>query len=239
QISEQETKRSDIVSEIQSLRGAIQSIDDKLKREGGRAGTSSSSESNEVVRLGQELEVANQRYVDNGFNESDKRRVDSLQRLRSAKIAQLSNNRGMGNSGAIREDLLRERQTMEIALSKAENSMSSIESSLNTLRSKYYSMVPADANMQNYEREADLAVKEYTDALNRFNQTKFESVASTQLRVAELGYIGLPEPSKTLLYLALSGVASGGILLVTLVILFLTDRTITDPNRLAELTGIP
>src|SRR5690606_9968307 len=58
-------------------------------------------------------------------------------------------------------------------------------------------------------------------------------------RIAELGYIGLPEPSKTLLYLALSAIASGSIVLVTLVIMFLMDRTITDPNRLAELTGIP
>jgi len=239
QISEQETKRSDVLSEIQSLRGAIQSVDSKLQREGTSEGAGVSSENNEVVRLGQELELANQRYVDNGFHEADKRRVDSLQRLRSARIAQLADKRGSVDRGAIREELLRERQTMEIALSRAENSMSSIESALNSLRSKYYSMVPADANMQNYEREADLAVQEYTNALNRYNQAKFENVAATQLRIAELGYIGLPEPSKTLLYLALSAIASGSIVLVALVIMFLMDRTITDPNRLAELTGIP
>lgn len=241
QISEQENKRSDILSEIQSLRGAIQSINDKIRRESVSTNTGNiSSGNNEVVRLGQELELANQRYVDNGFNESDKRRIDSLQRLRSEKISQLSSNQ-RNNLGeeTIREDLLRERQTMEIALSRAENSMSSIESALSSLRDKYYSMVPADANMQNYEREADLAVEEYKDALNRFNQAKFENVASTQLRIAEPGYIGVPEPSKTLLYLVLSGLASGGVLLAALVIVFLTDQTVTDPNRLAELTGIP
>ena len=240
QISEQENKRSDLLSEIQSLRGAIQSINDKLQREGTSSNKASvSSENNEVVRLGQELELANQRYVDNGFNEIDKRRVDSLQRLRSAKIAQLAGVQKTTGEETIREDLLRERQSMEIALSRAESSMSSIESALNSLRDKYYSMVPADADMQNYEREADLAVKEYTDALNRFNQAKFENVASTQLRIAELGYIGVPEPSKTLLYLILSGLASGGILLTALVIMFLMDQTIADPNRLSELTGIP
>lgn len=239
QISDQENKRSNVLSEIQSLRGALQSIENKLQREATASGPPVSSENNEVVRLGQELEIANRRYVDNGFNEVDKERVDSLQRLRSAKIAQLANNPRVTGGQSIREDLLRERQTMEIALSRAESSMSSIESELNSLRSKYYSMVPADASVQNYEREADFAVKEYTDALNRFNQAKFENVAAIQLRIAEPGFIGSPEPSKTLLFLILSGVASTGILLTTLFILFLTDQTITDPKRLAELTGIP
>ena len=239
QISEQENKRSTVASEIQSLRGALKSIDEKLGKSQEGAESITTTENNEIIQLGRQLELANQRYVDNGFREADKRMVDSLQQLRSLKMSQLSNNQRVTSDPTIKSELLKERQSMEIALSKAESSVSSIETELASLRSKYYSMVPADAVMQNYEREADLAVKEYTDALNRYNQAKLENTASTTLRVSELGYPGLPEPSKTLIFLALSGIASAGLLLTVLVILFLVDRSITDPKQLSEATAMP
>lgn len=237
QISEYENKRSQSLSDIQSLRGAIKQINDKLNNvDDVDLNSNVSSKNNELLRIGKELESANKRYIDNNLNAEDKQRVDSLTRLRSSIIAG-SSARQPNNPQALRQNLIQERTTLEISLSRIENGISSIDNDLANLRSKYYTMAPTDASVQNLEREADLAVKEYTEAMNRHNQASIENAAGLRLRIIQPGLPSLPEPSKKALYLAAGGFASLSICLAALLIVFLLDNKITSSKQLASLTG--
>lgn len=237
QIAEYETKRSQALSDVQSIGGAIAQINEKLKDANDTDVNSAvAADNNELLRIGREIEIASKRYVDNKFNAHDKQVVDSLERLRSGIVARISNKQ-LNNPQATRQNLIQERTTLEIELARAKNGISAIESDLASLKGRYYTMAPAEAGVQDLEREAELSVEEYTEALNRFNQANTENAGRLRLRVIQEGLPGLPEPSKKNLYLAGSGAASFAICVVALLVFFLLDNKITDSQQLQAKTG--
>lgn len=237
QIAEYETKRSQALSDVQSVGGAIARINQKLKdADDTDVNSVVARDNNELLRLGREIEVANQRYVDNNFRPEDRQVVDSLERLRSHIVANISNKQ-LNNPQATRQDLIQQRTTLEIELARAENSISAIERDLASLKNRYYTMAPAEAGVQDLEREAQLSVEEYTEALNRFNQANTENAARLRMRIIQEGLPGLPEPSKKNLYLAGSGAASMAICFAAFLIFFLLDNKIADSQQLQAKTG--
>lgn len=239
QISEAENRRAQTLGEIESLTAAIRDINRKLADESNDEVNSSVSTPNaELVRLNREIEQANQRLADNGFPADLQRQVDSLQQLRSRVIASLARQSNR-NPQAIRQSLIQERNNLEIQLSKARNSIGSIESNIAQLRARYSGMMPADVGVQQLEMEAQLAEKEYSEALDRYNQATFAHISGLKLRIVERGYPGLPEPSKKVLYLGLSGFASGTICVAVFLLLFMFDDRIASADQLIQRTGKP
>ncbi|MGK6353293.1 Wzz/FepE/Etk N-terminal domain-containing protein [Parapedobacter sp. DT-150] len=237
QILAYENRESEVRREIASLRGAIASINSKLENPNDRdLNSPSSAGNNELINLENQLQLANQRYIDNGFNAEDKRAVDSLQRLRSAKVAS-SSTRNTGNSQANRQSLVAERMRLETQLALAENSVSSIQTEISTRRAQYNAMIPADVGAQSLLRDADLATKEYTEALDRYNQASIANNTSGMiLTLVESGIPGQGEDSKQRIYLALSAVASSALCFSALFFIFLLDKKVRTPRQLTELT---
>lgn len=237
QIAEYETKRSQALSDVQSISGAIRRINEKLgNANDADVNSAVAAENNELLRIGREIELASKRYIDNNFSLQDKRAVDSLERVRSTIVARISNKQ-LNNPQANRQNLIQERTTLEIELARAENSISAIERDLASLKSRYYTMAPAEAGVQDLEREAQLSVQEYTEALNRYNQANTENAGRLRLRIIQEGLPGLPEPSKKSLYIAGSGIASMAICFTAFLIFFLLDNKIVDSRQLQARTG--
>lgn len=236
QILAYENRESEVRREIASLKGAIASIQAKLNNPDNRELTAPSSASNnEIIQLENQLQLANQRYIDNGFNVADKRIVDSLQRLRTARIAANSSVRNTTNSQANRQSLVAERMRLETQLALAENSVSSIQAELSDRRAQYNAMIPADAGAQNLLRDADLATKEYEEALNRYNQASI--INNTSGMILSLVESGIPSKgvdSKKKIYLLLSTVASSALCFSILFVAFLLDRKVRTPDQLAD-----
>ncbi|GGC30060.1 tyrosine protein kinase [Parapedobacter defluvii] len=234
QIAEVESRRSKTIQQIESLRGAIARINQRLNDDGDvELGSNTLATNNEIIQIEQQLEIANRRYVENNFNVDDKRVVDSLTRLKTAKIRQSSTTSG-ANPRILRESLINERMQMETQLALAENSMKSIQSELNGLRARYGGMVPADADVQKLEREADIASRDYMDALNRYNQASLNTSTSFRLGIAEPGLPGPPENSKKIIYLGLSGVASFSLCFSILFLMFIANRRVNTVEELAN-----
>ncbi|WP_257668225.1 exopolysaccharide transport family protein [Parapedobacter tibetensis] len=236
QIAEQEGRRSQLIGEIQSLQGGIRNINEKLNDESLNGGNSSIKENNEIVQIGRQLEQANKRYFDNNFDPADKKIVDSLELLRTTRIASMSR-QSTTSPYEVRRGLLKEKSDLEIALARAENSISSINAELGSLRARFGAMMPADAGVQNLEREVDLAVTEYTEAMKRYNQATLENSASLNLRIVESGFPGMAEPAKVMQLTVISGFASLMFVITVLLLLFLLDNAIRTSNQLAAATG--
>ncbi len=237
-----ETQESEVRRKIASLKGTIASITAKLNDPDNTdlAVQASVANNNEIIQLERLLAEANRRYVDNGFRPQDKAVVDSLQQVRSTKVSAAP--RAVGGTTSVtanRQKLISDRIQLETELALAENSVSSIQGQISALRQRYQAQMPADAGIQTVLRDADLATKEYTDALDNYNRATNERLAGLQLNIVEMGLPGLPEPSKKAIYLALSIMTSIFLTVSILLMVFLLDRSIRDRDALVQVTGTP
>lgn len=235
QITQYEAQRAEMIRQIQSSDGAIRTIESKLGGSDTFINGSTRADNRELVRLKRELVSANNLFVENGFKSSDQNRIDSLTRLIQTKSNQNADE-NVYDPRASKQALSAQRTALQISRQQAMSSMSSIDKELASLRAKYSSMVPFDADIQNYQREADLATKEYMTALDQFHLNENGKVSGLQLEIDQVGLPGNPEPSKKIFYLAGAGAGSFFICLSYVLVLFLIDNKIRNSSQLAHAT---
>jgi uncharacterized protein involved in exopolysaccharide biosynthesis len=231
QISEYEAQRAQALRLIQSNQGAIAIIEGKLRGSDPYVKGSSRNDNQEIIRLKRQLEIANANYIDNNFNPRDQRRVDSLSRILSEKSA-ANIDENVLDPRTSKQSLVQQKLSLEIALQQAKSSIRTLDNQLSTLRARYQSMVPYDADIQNYEREADLATKDYMAALDIYNNNRTKQKMGLQLEIDQAGLPGNPEPSKEILYTAGAGFGSLALCLGFLFLLFVADSSIVTLGQL-------
>jgi len=238
QISQNEEAKAQAIRTIQSNQGAIAAIEAKLRGRDAYSGGSSVADNRAIIDLKNQLKAANDRYYDGGFKPTDKQRADSLTNLISIKSVQNANE-NIVDPTASKQNLIQTRANLMIAVDQARSSIASIDKDLSVLRGKYNTMVPFDAGIQNYQRDAEQATKDYMDASNRITQTATEQNIGLKLNIAQAGLVGGPEPSKAIIYLAGAGIASFSICFMAVVAMFFLDNTINTPKQLEGLTKLP
>ncbi|WP_316820130.1 exopolysaccharide transport family protein [Pedobacter gandavensis] len=237
QISQNEELKAQAIRSIQSNQGAIAAIEAKLRGSDPYVGGNIVSDNRDIVNIKNQLKVANDRYIDGGFKVSDKRKIDSLSNILSNMTARNSDN-NITDPTVSKQNLIQQRAALQIATDQAKSSIAAIDKELAMLRGKYNKMVPFDAGIQNYERDADLATKDYMEALNRYNQTRTEQNIGLKLNIAQYGLIGTPEPSKAIIYLALSGIGSFSLCFIAVIGLYFLDNSIYSPKQLEQVSGL-
>ncbi|WP_316761550.1 lipopolysaccharide biosynthesis protein [Pedobacter aquatilis] len=235
QITQYEGQRADALRQIQSTQGAINTIQSKLDGSDPNINGSSRADNREIVSLKKEREAANNAFIENGFRASDQKRVDSLTKIIQSKSNQ-NFDENVYDPRASKQSLATQKTQLEIAQQTAKSSIRSIDNELASLRAKYSSMVPYDADIQNYEREADLATKEYMTALDQYTQSRNNQAMGLRLQIEQVGLPGNPEPSKKVLYLAGSGAGSFFICLGYVFFVFMLDHKIKSASQLAHAT---
>lgn len=240
QISQNEERKAQAIREIQSNQSAIADINTKLQGRGDFSGGTSSStvDNREIVNLKNQLKIANDAYIDGNFKLSDKKKIDSISRLIDRLSTRVSDV-DVTNPQASRQGLIQQKLALETAVSQAKGSIRSIDNELGMLKAKYNTMVPFDAGIQNFERDAELATKDYMAALDSYNQTRTEQNIALKLQLAQIGLEGPPLASKGILYVALSGISSFSICFCFLLVFFLMDQSITNAKQLGESTKSP
>lgn len=231
QISEYEAQRLEALKTIQSNQGAIAIIEGKIRGNDPLLGGSSRSDNREILNLKKQLEVANAKWIDGNFKASDQKRVDSLTRILTSRSAQNSDDNTL-DPRASKQSLVAQKLNLEVATQQAKSSIKTLTNQINILRGRYQSMVPFDADIQNYQREAELATKEYMGALDQFNQSNTDQKTGLRLEIAQLGLPGNPEPSKQVIYIAGAGFAGLMLCLSVLFGMFFMDASITTPYQL-------
>lgn len=240
QISEAEGQRAAVIRNISSIQGAIQEVNNKLSGGGGYVSQDNSRENTEIINIDNQLDIANQRYVNNNFRAQDKATIDSLQRIKSRLIAS-SSGKQSNNSAAIRQGLITDKIKLENDLASAKNALATIEKQLSDLGPRpgfSGGITAAAAGTQNIlARDAEMASKEYTDAQAQYEQTNLITKTGIRLGLAEPGLPGPPEPSKNKIFLGLSGISSFMICVLTLLVAFMLNKTINTPQQLEAATG--
>lgn len=238
QISQNEDRKAQALREIQSNQMAIADINSKLRGSDVFSGGTSTVDNRAIVNLKNQLKVANDAYIDGNFKPADKMKIDSLNRLIDRVSARMSDE-NVTNPQASRQALIQQRLALETAVSQAKGSIRSIDNELAVLKAKYNTMVPFDAGIQNYERDAELATKDYMTALDTYNQNRTEQNIALKLQIAQMGLPGPALPSKGILYVALAGISSFSFCFLGLVAMFLLDHTINNAKQLEYATKSP
>ena len=235
-ITEYEEKKAQAIENIQANQGALTAINKRLSNNGTSYSNAEVARDNSrIIALKNQLKVANDSYIDGNFKVADKKRVDSLQSLLNIQSQRNSDN-NVVDPIVSKQNLIQQKLALEISTAQIRNTISSIDKQLSVLKSQYSTMVPFDAGIQNFERDAEVTTKDYMAALDRTNQSRTEQNTGLKLQLAQVGLPGPPQKSKAILYVGLSGVGTFMTCFSFLILLFLLDNTINTTSQLASAT---
>lgn len=237
QIIDYENKKSQALIDLQSLQSALNNLNTKLNNPSldRYLGAELSTDNQAVIALRNKVQVANNDYIDGGFKAADKKKVDSLQQLLNQQLVKTNDNY-IADPVVAKQTLVQRRISLGIDLDKTRASIKDIDDELAKLNGKFSTMVPFDAGVQKFERDADVATKEYLDLLNRYNQTNLDKNIGLRLHLEQEGVPTVAEPSKKLIFMALSAIASFVICFCVLFIIHVLDNSINNKKQLAAAT---
>ncbi|MBD1391859.1 exopolysaccharide transport family protein [Mucilaginibacter glaciei] len=225
--------------ELASNLGAIKSINEKFDPKDRQYVEASVSKYNQAVTVTQEqLHMLTDRFVRSNFNPRYKASIDSLKARLAQQLDQTSD-KYITNPLAGKDELVRQKTQLEINRDLAKYGIASINKALTELNADYNRLVPFDATVKKFEFEIEIASKEYTDALTRYNETNLRSTNSIKVRLVEKATPDAAEPSKKMLLIILGGVVSLVFCVIVLFAIFFFDDTIKEPAQLVNATGLP
>ncbi|MCJ0741617.1 exopolysaccharide transport family protein [Pedobacter montanisoli] len=238
QIIDYENKKSQALIDLQSLQSALNNVNKNLQSrdQDKYLGAELSQDNQTIISLKNKIHTAENDYIDGGFLAKDKKKVDSLQQLLNAQLVK-SNDNYVSDPLVAKQSLILRRISLGVDLDKTRASIKDIDDELAKLNAKFTTMVPFDAGVQKYERDADVATKEYLDILNRYNQTNLDKNIGLRLQLEQEGVPTSPEASKKVIYMALAAIASFAICFFILLIIHVFDHSINDQKQLEEATN--
>lgn len=237
QIIDYENKKSQALIDLQSLQSALNNLNTKLNNPSldRYLGAELSTDNQAVIALRNKVQAANNDYIDGGFKAADKKKVDSLQQMLNQQLVKTNDNY-IADPVIAKQTLVQRRISLGIDLDKTRASIKDIDDELTKLNAKFSTMVPFDAGVQKFERDADVATKEYLDLLNRYNQTNLDKNIGLRLHLEQEGVPTVAEPSKKLIFMALSAIASFVICFCVLFVIHVLDNSINNKKQLAAAT---
>lgn len=239
QILEYNNKKQAILKDVSANAGAVNEIEAKFAPgERGYLESTLTKINQGLVSTKEELKSLYDLYVQNEFDPGYKTSIDSLQRILNYQI-NTSSDQYVNSPLATKQALIEQKIQLEVQLDLSRYSMNTIDREVRSLNQQFDEMVPHEAEVQSLEREVEISSTEYLDALNKFNQSNMESGFSIKLNQVQKAMPGLPQPSKKMLLVILSGIITFVFCLVILFILFFIDNSITSAKELATKTDAP
>ena len=188
QIIDNENKKSQALIDLQALQSALNNVNNNLrsKSQDKYLGAEVSTDNQTIVNIKAKLLQANNDYIDRGFKSSDKKKVDSLQQLLNVQLANSADNY-VSDPLIAKQSLIQRRISLSIDLDRTKSSIKDIDDQLTRLNAKFTSMVPFDAGVQKFERDADVATKEYLQILDRYNKSNLDKNIGLRLQLEQEG----------------------------------------------------
>lgn len=239
QIAGNQDKLQQAEKDVASYRGAIDNINQKFEPGERKYVESRVTQLNTAVTTSQDkLHTLIDRYVRSNFDPKLKVAIDSMQKQVTTQINQTSD-QYLNNPLVGKDDLVRQKNQLEVSYDMARYSLESIRDQLNGLNADFKRLVPLDATVKSYNFALENATKEYQDALAKYNLTNLQANTSSKLMQVEVAMPERAQPSKKMLLVILSGIISGFFCVVVLFIMFFLDDTIKNPTHLANATDLP
>ncbi|WP_285008117.1 exopolysaccharide transport family protein [Pedobacter faecalis] len=239
QILQYDQKIQQTIENIAAKSGALNEIDRKFDgRERGYLESTLTRVNQNLLSTKADLKSMYDVYIQNDFDPDYKRSIDSLQTILSEQI-NTSTDQFIYNPLVAKQDLVQKKLNLDIELDLARYSLGYMEKEQAKLNQQFDKLVPQEAEVQSMERDVDIASKEYLDILNKFNASSLEAGLDIKLKFVQPAMPGLPQASKKMLLVILSGIITFVFCLFILFILFFLDDSVRTPKQLANATKRP
>jgi len=238
-IIDYENKRQEAVQQTSSFAGALNEIDAKFNPfERKYLESAMSGINQDIMSTKDEISQLYDLYYKNDLDEQYKKSIDSLGRVLERQIGK-SSDAYITNPLSAKQSLVEQKLTLETQLDISRYSINSLERELKALNAQFDQLVPREADVQRLGMDIDMASKEYSDILSKYNQSNLENAFDVKLNVVQQAMSGLPQPSKKMLLVLISGVISTVFCLLVFFIIYYFDNSITSAKELANATQIP
>ncbi|MGI4728686.1 MAG: GumC family protein, partial [Janthinobacterium lividum] len=239
QLNDYHDRKVQAEKDVLSYNSAIANISSRFNPADRRYLEASTTKINgQIAQTRDRLADANNKYIQNNFDARYKKTCDSLQTVLENQIDQQSD-KYVVNPLAGKESLVQEKVKMEINRDMARSGLRNLDNQISKLNGQLEHIVPFDAAIQSYERDIEVASKEYMDVQNKYNQSSIASDIKSTIKQVEPAMPGEMLPSKKLILILLSAVFSLTFCLVVLFVLFFLDHSIRIPSELANATQTP
>ncbi len=181
QILAYKDKKIEAQRTIASYDGAVKAINERFDPKDRKYIEATISQYNQLItNTEDQLRTLNEQYVHSGFNPSYKPTIDSLQRELTTQINN-SSDKYITNPLVAKDDLVKQKMTLEVSRDLAKYSVQAIDNELADLNAKFERLVPFDATVKTYESDIAIASQEYLDVLNKYNAINLQTNFSIKL----------------------------------------------------------
>jgi polysaccharide biosynthesis transport protein len=234
QIQKLEDARQVERGKIYKLQLSIQNVNNRLNGKTG-GGTSNNLR---ILNLKEDINRINSQIRSGGGSNLQ----DSLDYYRQELQNEMADSySASGSTGMTKEELIQERNALQIELAVANSSLRSINSTIETLRGSVSGYANTESTIKDLQREVDEATDEYNVALERYNSAKNTSlISNSSLKQVIAGQpAGEPESSKTILITVGAWFASFMLCAFAIVGIELMDLSLKLPAQFERVTNIP
>lgn len=245
QISSFETQLIDERAQQQSLTYRIQELNTLIDQARANKGTpnNNASGNSDYLRLKREYDELNSEYIKTGSTNADlKKRLDNLSdRINKIELANAGPSANTQNKEVNVDDLIQKRIDAEAQLQSSTQKTEAIEAKLAQLKGGLSGMAATGANINQLDKEIEIASAEYTSAKDKLNMAlnMGEQVQGT-FKQTIMGEPALkPEGSKRIPILAMACVVALLLSSLTIIAIELLDSSIKTPTNFQRVTGLP
>ncbi|HWK04089.1 MAG TPA: Wzz/FepE/Etk N-terminal domain-containing protein [Puia sp.] len=196
------------------------------------------------IRMRKQYNDLYNEYVQKGSNDPEmKKKLDNLSQSMAKENLLQSNEAQVasGNPSVVSiNDLVQKRIDAQAALESAKQKITSIEARLSQLQQGLTGMGAKGVNLQEFDKEIQLASGEYTAAKDQLNMAINLSQNSSALHQTLIG-VPASGPEKSKRTMILMGAGTGAFFLACLVVILLEffDQSIKTPAQFHKLTDLP
>ena len=218
---------------------AIDNIDGQFDPSDRRYVESTLVRVNQRIQSSQaQLRALDDKYVSSGFQPQYKAQIDSLVKTLTGQVGTSSDKLTL-NPLNNKQALITQKLTLQVQHDLAKYSIRSLQNQVEGLNRQLKTLVPQEAVIVAYTSAITVASTEYIEILKRYNTISLESNFNSRLRLVDVAMPGLPQPSKKMLLVILSGIISFVFCLLVFFVLFLLDTNLKNPRELANVTKTP
>ncbi len=219
--------------EIISKQIQLSNIEKQLSSSGG---TSNDRETGEkIIQIRAKVNELNQIYVSTGSN--DKQLEETINSLRSELQKEMNKlavaDPSQTNAKLSKDVLQAKKNQLELELQIAQNSLNSLDQTINNLKGSVYSSASKKSTIESLEKELERVNDEYLKAIERYNTEKNKSLLSqSSIKISQLGQPnGAPESSKRVLIVGMAGMASLGLCIFVIIGVEFIDQKLKTPAK--------
>lgn len=235
QLVSYELLRQEKADEIIAKQLQLSNVEKQLKAFGSEAPTDSRETGEKIIQIRAKINELNQIYVSNGS--SDKQLEETINNLRVELQKEMNkmavSDPSQVNAKLSKDALLAKKSQLELELQIAQNSLSSLEITINNLKGSVFSSASKKSTIESLEKELERANDEYLKAVEKYNTEKNKSLISqSSVKISQMGQPnGSPESSKRVLIIAMAYMATLAMCVFVIIGLEFIDQRLKTPSK--------